>query len=367
MKILRSLLVGWMAATTIRFPGLARRPACVVRSGAHATNFETQPQTTDLAEQRAVVVKLRVQRPGKPDETAAGLFVGKDANNAYFITALHALKVNPKSEDLTFVPSVQLQFNSSPTEFQASVFSHYDDGLDLGIVQTAASNVPPEVPQIARSDVAANTPIHIIGHPPAGGWSVWTGSVQNENTPDGGIQQFITSTSRDNSLVEGYSGGSVFDSSGAFVGMHSKTTTNYGISTKSADIVAQLKAWHVPVNNFTEAKPPKPEPGPSAEAEINKVVDAFEAAYHRKDAEALRKIWPNAPKNIVDSFGFAQSITMRITDRSLVVETNGASATLTGQYSQVYVPKNGPEMKSSGAITFKLDKKKETWLITSVT
>ena len=356
MKTLPSLFLGWMAATAISFPS------------------PTLPQSNSLEAQRAVVVKLRIHRAGQPDETAAGLFVGKDAKNAYFITALHALKVNPKSEELTFVPSVQLQFNSSPQEFEALVFSHFDDGLDLGIVQTAASNLPPGLPQIVRKDVVADIPIHIIGHPPAGSWSVWTGSVQNENTPDGGIQQFITSTSRDNSLVEGYSGGSVFDSSGAFVGMHSKTTTSYGISTKSGDIVAQLKAWHVPTDNLTAPAPPGPAVAPSttsAEAEIDKVLNAYEAAYSRMDAGALWRIWPSAPADrrsaIQNTFSLARSVSLKLTERQIEIAPDGMSATVTAQSVKDVVTQQGSAPpRLNLRTTLKLEKQKGTWVITAV-
>ncbi|HEY6251777.1 MAG TPA: trypsin-like peptidase domain-containing protein [Candidatus Angelobacter sp.] len=317
-------------------------------------------QSEDLKAQRAAVVKLRIHRANQADETATGLFVGKDSQSAYFITAFHAVKLG---EERT-VRSVQLEFYATPRKFDALVFDHFDADLDLAVVQIAIANLPPGLPKVMKRDVAADTLIHIIGHPSAGEWSAWSGSVQNENTPSGDIHHFITT--RDDSLAEGYSGGPVFDSTSGFLGMHTSSTARYGIAAKSMDIVNQLKAWHVPTNNIEE--PPPSNPRQADIDAINKVLDQYADAYNRKDKNALWKIWLSPPaktkRAIEKTFGDDSSITMKVSDRS--IELDGTTATATAQYSQEFIPKIGNRQRSNGPITFGLEKKNGVWSISSV-
>jgi len=207
-------------------------------------------QSNSLDKQMDVVVKLRIHRAiQSTEETAAGLFVGKDRQNAYFITACHAVIQKDKDDNAVGAHSVQLRFHNSPQDISALVFDHYDEGLDLAVVQIPLLSLPPGLPSIVRNDAALGVPVHVIGHPSAGDWSVASGTVQNMNTPAGDIHHFTMS--RDNSLAEGHSGGPVFDAHGEFLGMHTASGPTYGIEAKSTEIVNQLAAWNVPTNNLT--------------------------------------------------------------------------------------------------------------------
>jgi hypothetical protein len=317
--------------------------------------------------QMNVVVKLRIHRVAQStEETAAGLFVGKDKQNAYFITACHAV-----IQDDVRVQSAQLQFHSSPQSFNAVVFSQYEPVLDLAVVYTLLTNLPQELPEVMRKDASLGVPIHVIGHPVAGDWSIAAGTVQNLNTATGDIHHFTTS--RDNSLAEGHSGGPVFDSQGAFLGMHTASGPTYGIEAKSAEIVNQLAAWHVPTNNLTTVLADRSDGGNgNLQADrdaINGVVDTYVSSYDQKDTKALWKIWPSPPAKtktaIEDYFRNARSINMKVTDRR--VETNGTNATVMGQSSQEFIPKNGSLQKSpESPITLELEKRNGAWLITLV-
>ncbi len=101
---------------------------------------------------------------------------------------------------------------------------------------------------------------------------------------------------------------------------------------------------------------------------INQLVNAYADSYNRRDATALWKIWPEAPKStkqkIQNSFNSALSILMKVTDRD--IQLGGTRATVTGQFAQEYTPKNGSLQKPSGPITLELDKKNGTWVITSI-
>lgn len=327
------------------------------------------PQPADVEAQRGLVVKVRIHRPGQSDETAAGLFVGKDAQNAYFISALHAVAIDPEKDEVVLSPSIQLQFRGSPQTYSA-VGVQYNGSLDLVVVRTAARNLPSHLPKMAWKEVVVGEQVRIIGHPAGGAWSVWpTGAVENENAP-GNIQRFTTT--RDQALAGGYSGGPVLDARGTFLGMHLSTETSYGIAAKGSDIIKQLQAWQIPVDNLTRqpaaADSTPPAAGPTDKEAINRVVDSYTTAYNQKNADALWKVWPNPPdsarRGIAASFSSARTIVVRVTDRS--IDVNGSRATVTGQYSQEYTPKNGSLQRTSGEISIGLEKQGNSWIISSV-
>ncbi len=320
-------------------------------------------QTNDLESQMDLVVKLRIHRTAqRTEETAAGVFVGKDQQSAYFITACHAVTQIDKDENISRVASVDLQFRNSAAVFRASVFERYDDGLDLAVVLIPVANLPAGLREVQRKDAARGVAGHVIGHPSAGDWSITHVSIQGTTTPDGNIRLFTTE--RDVSLAEGYSGGPVFDSEGLLLGMHTASATTYGIEAKSGDIAGQLLAWRIPTNNVLE-----PTTRAQAEVEINRLLDSYEDAYNRKDAKALWAIWPNVPAktrdNIVASFEAAQSINMKITNRQVVVTVDGTSATATGDYTRQYTPKHQSPETARGTIGFALKKQGRTWIIES--
>jgi S1-C subfamily serine protease len=314
--------------------------------------------------QMAVVVKLRIHRAAQStEETAAGVFVGKDRQSAYFITACHAVVQDDKA-----ARKVRLQFYSSPEAFDASVFDRYDPVLDLSVVSVPVTDLPGDMREIVRKDPALGLPIHVIGHPSAGDWSVASGTIQNLNTASGDIHHFTVS--RDSSLSEGHSGGAVFDAQGKFLGMHTASGPTYGIEAKSAEIVNQLAAWRVPTNNLSTVAPAAANAGLQADRDaINGVIDAYVDSYQLRNAQALWKIWPDAPdktkQSIKNYFDSAQSINMKVTDRR--VETNGTNGTVMGQSSQEFKPKNGSTLRSpESPITVELEKRNGTWLITLV-
>ncbi len=315
-----------------------------------------------LEGQRAAVVKLRIHRAGQADETAAGLYVGKDQQSAYFITAYHA--IGPNSRGVP-VQSVQLQFYASPQNFSAAVFENYDEGLDLGVVSTAVANLPSDLSKIERRDPTV-VPIRVIGHPAGGVWTVWSGNVENENASVIDIHRFITN--KDDSLGEGFSGGPVLDSEGAFLGMHTSNDRRYGFAAKSSDIVVQLKAWRVPTSNLSEP------PSPTTLADLNavkKVLGRYEDAYNHKDAAALWNIWPSAPPDkrraIEESFRNARSIKMVLQPGEPVFELDGTSATVKGQFSEVYTPRNGTVLTMPDElIAFTFQKSDGAWTIIEV-
>lgn len=340
MKNVQRLFLGWIVLIVVSSRGIA--------------SAQSSPDA-----QRAEVVKLRVHRANQSsDETAAGLFVGKDQQRAYFITAYHAIKAD---EQRGPVQSVQIQFFGSPQNFSATVLENFNAELDLGVVSTAIANLPPELPKILRKDVSV-TPISIIGHPAGGFWRVWPGNVQSEIVSVTDIHRFLTS--RDDSLAEGFSGGAVLDSSGAFLGMHTSTDRKYGFAAKSREIVDQLAAWQVPADNLTDVRPE------SEVDAIKRVLRQYEEAYNQRDTNALWKIWPDPPPTtkgaIEKSFPAASSISMKVQYNDSAVKIDGTTAIVNGQFAQLFTPRVGDTHTREGTIIFKLKKNVGVWTIVEV-
>jgi len=329
----------------------------------------TASAQSNLEAQRAAVVKLRIHRAGQADETAAGLYVGKDQQSAYFITAYHA--IGPNSRGVP-VQSVQLQFYASPHNFSASVFENYDEVLDLGVMSIAVANLPPDLSKIERRDPAV-APIRVIGHPAGGVWTVWSGNVENENASVTDIHRFITN--KDDSLGEGFSGGPVLDSDGAFLGMHTSNDRRYGFATKSSDIVGQLKAWRVPTNNLITGAGVDGGDGSKAQQaavdSIKMVLNRYEDAYNHTDAKALWRIWPNPPaktKQAIEAyFKSAASIRASLRQGMPEIAATHVEATVTGQFSQRFTPREGnPPPARDEEIVFTLKKNDGVWTIVDV-
>jgi Trypsin-like peptidase domain len=198
-------------------------------------------QVDGLELQKTAVAQIKISHPGGSQETAAGFYVGKDAQFAYFATAFHAVKNGSGG----VVDTVTVQLEQSPQDISASVLKHFDPDLDLAVVMVPHEYFTADSSQIALRDPALNGAIHIIGHPPAGGWSVWPGTVQNVS---GDPRRFTTTADR--SLTGGYSGGPILNAEGFLVGMHIDNTGTYGRGVKASEVIGQLVAWRVPVNGF---------------------------------------------------------------------------------------------------------------------
>lgn len=326
-----------------------------------------------LEAQKAAVVKVLVKRKDGTTDQATGLFVGVKGEDAYLITALHAIVEDPKSDYPVLVKSIEVRFRAS-NGLAAIAEPKVSQGLDLGVVRVSASKIPRSLPKILLKDAAEGVLVHIIGNPASGDWSVWSGDIQNA-TVSNNPRLFRTSTN--GALAGGYSGGPVLDYGGAFLGMHTSTTSDYGTAAKSQAIVQQLQAWTIPTDNLTTPPPLGISDSVTATVEeadskaINKVLDAYEAAYNRKDAEAIWRIWPSATgdrrRTIQTTFILARSITLKITDRQIELAPGRMSAIVTAQSTKDVVPRQGSAPpRLNLATTFKLEKQNGTWLIVAV-
>jgi hypothetical protein len=104
---------------------------------------------------------------------------------------------------------------------------------------------------------------------------------------------------------------------------------------------------------------------------IKKLLDSYQQAYNYRDSSILWKIWPGAPaktKLAVDnSFKSAASIKMNLQAEAPNVAPDGQSATVRGQLSQTYVPRNGSaQPPRTDDIEFLLKRDGSVWIIAGV-
>lgn len=109
--------------------------------------------------------------------------------------------------------------------------------------------------------------------------------------------------------------------------------------------------------------------GSDADA-IKKVLDMYVQAYNFKDAAALWKIWPTAPAGTKQSIGnaFQSAATIKMTVQPGIpdVAPDGTHASVHGQFSQVFTPKNGSPQPRNDEITFLLKKDHGVWTLVDV-
>jgi len=206
-------------------------------------------QIDKLEAQMDLVPKLVVLRStGK--EIAAGVYVGTDAHDAYFITAYHAIKSTSDGK----ATEIKLQFHGSARSVPAVAFDKFNISDDLGVVSTPVSELPTNLLALPRGLPAPDILVHVIGHPSGGGdWSVCMAGIINSHAPVN-IHRFVTTRGNGNCLEEGYSGGPVLDADGNLFGIHLQTSDTYGESLSISEIADLLDSWHVPTTNLKRSE-----------------------------------------------------------------------------------------------------------------
>jgi len=139
-----------------------------------------------------------------------------------------------------------------------------------------------------------------------------------------------------------------------------------------ADVNDKLAALNQPP--ISPAKPAvRPETPPvvteDADAGIRAAIRRYSLAFEQKDADALRKIWPNMGDKYSGyrvSFESAQSIRMRVDINKVDLSSDRATAVVTGQVSQDYTPKGSKTRTSRDAVTFHLARANGAWIIMDV-
>jgi ketosteroid isomerase-like protein len=138
------------------------------------------------------------------------------------------------------------------------------------------------------------------------------------------------------------------------------------------DVNAKLAALSQPPP--AAVKPPSklaaaPGAVPDNDAAIRAVIHLYEQAFDRRDADALRKVWPGMGSRYARyqaTFGAASSIAMRIDIERVEVSTDGETAVAGGESSQDFTPKSGKSMRAKNATTFHFSKVNGSWVISDV-
>jgi trypsin-like peptidase len=232
-----------------------------------------QPGISDLNIQRANVILIHAARPNGATETAAGFYIGRDEANAYFVTALHALRDETTKQ---WANDIQVQFWGSGASHPATIFDRFSEIEDLAVLLLPTKELVGNLVSMEQKDPTAELNIHLIGHPVAGTWLPWVGSVQNEYEADD-PNRFTTNL--DPSLQHGYSGSPVFDTRGNLIGMH-LAATNSSVNLNSRYIVMSLLAWHLPTSNLRSSLVPEGTPDPNKNGVV-KLVANFEEENRR--------------------------------------------------------------------------------------
>jgi Trypsin-like peptidase domain len=163
--------------------------------------------------------------------------------NAYFVTALHALRDETTKQ---WASDIQVQYWGSGASHPATIFDRFSELEDLAVLLLPTNELGGNLVSMEQKDPTAELNIHLIGHPAAGTWLPWVGSVQNEYEADD-PNRFTTNLN--SSLQHGYSGSPVLDSHGNLIGMH-LAATNSSVNLDSRYIVMSLLAWHLPTSNL---------------------------------------------------------------------------------------------------------------------
>ena len=121
-----------------------------------------QESISDLNTQRADVILIRATQNNGKTETSAGFYAGHDEENAYFVTALHAVRdqtTGQKSSD------VEVQFWGSGTSHHAVIFDQFNELEDLAVLIMPTKEVGANMVPMEQKDPTAELNIHLIGHP----------------------------------------------------------------------------------------------------------------------------------------------------------------------------------------------------------
>ena len=140
------------------------------------------------------------------------------------------------------------------------------------------------------------------------------------------------------------------------------------------DIGAKLDALNVPPPLAPVTPPVKSSETvtsapPDNDAAVRAVVQRYAQAFERRDANALRQIWPNMGGRYArykSSFELASSIRMNVAIDSVQISTDEATAIITGQVFQEYTPKGGKMNSRNDRAVFHLAKSNGVWVITDI-
>ncbi len=354
---------------TLRVVGSA---TLVVFISVALTFSQTQRGERMVSDLRRNVVRIEAKLRTGP-ENGWGFVVGERAGRLYIVTAYHVV-AEPQAVGAGNAVKVRVEFYDRRGKmYDAELLGTHDTVRDLAVLTVPT---PPGFEWTRKCLAGAKkqergSPVWFVGRD-----QEWKPPVVPGHVLAGPSTEWLLEL--EGMMVKrGSSGGPVISDTG-IIGMV-QGDSEEGTHALSIDFIKKLfEEWNHPWE-LRAAEPVEPAPretpvGPlSRQADldaIKKVLYRYADSYNRKDKNALWKIWPSAPagtkRTIEKAFSSARSITMNLQPNDPEIEPDGASATVTAQYSQEYAGGDGSQQKSKGSITFRLKKKGGVWSLTSV-
>jgi tetratricopeptide (TPR) repeat protein len=109
-------------------------------------------------------------------------------------------------------------------------------------------------------------------------------------------------------------------------------------------------------------KPALPKPSPSAEEQVGRVLEEYEAAYERLDTAAVNRLHPSVSREQwARMFGDYRSLSMTIANPRISI--SGDSAVVTCTITTSIRPRAGTPQQFTTQTTFRLQKQGDSWVI----
>jgi serine/threonine protein kinase len=142
-----------------------------------------------------------------------------------------------------------------------------------------------------------------------------------------------------------------------------------------AEIDKKLAAFNQPPAGTTSTSSKEPaivSGGGTDEAEIKKLVQSYFTAYERRDADAMRQVWPGMPANkyatFKGTFELMTQAAIQINNESVKIGPDGNSAVISVQTQMQLTAKGEKKPKKYPAPwTFQMAKKNGVWFIVDAT
>jgi serine/threonine-protein kinase len=112
---------------------------------------------------------------------------------------------------------------------------------------------------------------------------------------------------------------------------------------------------------------PTARPAPTEQDRIREVVHRYESAQNTLDAGLYAIVFPTVDRSRIESAFrdfVRQSVEFEI--RSIEIDPKGTSAEVRGYEKRIAVPRAGSEQRIEGARTLQMEKRGDTWVITSI-
>jgi hypothetical protein len=298
-------------------------------------------------------------------ENGFGFVVGERAGQLYIVTAYHVVN-DPDAIGVASTVKVRVEFfDHQGKMFKAEILGTHDAARDVAVLTIPAPEgfTWNEKCLAGPEKQKRGVPVWFIGRD-----QQWKPPVEPGHVVSGPSTEWMIDI--EGTMVKpGSSGGPVISDTG-IIGMI-ETDSAGNTRALSVDFIKRaFENWNHPwgLETAEGEKEKGPNPSKNDVDEITKIIQRYADAYNRRDANALWGIWPHVPSNtkhvIEQSFNSASAIAMSVEPDP--IEPKGASAVVTGHYSQEFTAKNGQQHKSNGNIRFDLSKQGGAWVVTSV-